>query len=491
MPVRREQVAAALKYLGDKADVKRRYERLTSLDQPQDADLGDVAIDIAAGFTPLQYPQAARDFTRAKRENDPLGMGLATLAAVPVVGGVARVAGKARKADIAAERAEALLTAQQNAAKPVSEGGLGLNPANTPEERYQAMGYQPFYHGTQRLDRLLEKPGLDPERATSGPMPFGTDEPKLASNYAMSKVDTSRVAQSEGDYKNFFQTPARNVGGRGNRLVDVEDTFWSLPPAVQATIRDRIKRIGYENPETLEGALKLHETPGASITSNDHIDFLLKRESNNNPLTALRKLWVESGQLYNNEEKLADIYKLAGYPYEISQTNAPWTSAEGVMTGMVRMTNPINTQDAKTLQESVIPALKKAVQNDRSRTKPGADPWAKESRYTPKEWVAELEKDIAEGKNSHVWTSIPDKITAALKAQGFDGIEDISGKGGGEIQKVLIPFEPSQMRSKFAAFDPAKLTSPDLLAGVAGPSVLAAALLEQERRKKEREKNGL
>jgi hypothetical protein len=40
------------------------------------------------------------------------------------------------------------------------------------------------------------------------------------------------------------------------------------------------------------------------------------------------------------------------------------------------------------------------------------------------------------------------------------------------------------MRSRFAAFDPAKITSPDLLAGVAGPTVLAAALMEQERREK-------
>ena len=47
------------------------------------------------------------------------------------------------------------------------------------------------------------------------------------------------------------------------------------------------------------------------------------------------------------------------------------------------------------------------------------------------------------------------------------------------------------MRSRFAAFDPAKITSPDLLAGVAGPTVLAAALMEQERRKKERQEKGL
>ena len=493
MPMRRENVAAALRYLQDKADLRGRFERLTSLDQPKDADAADVAVDIAAGFTPLQYPQAARDFERARRESDPLGMGLAMATAIPVAGGAVRAAKRLSKgADIAAERAEALATAQRNAAKPVSEGGLGLRPENTPQERMIAAGYEPFAHGTERLDRLLQTGQIDPRRATSGPMPFGTSSEPLASNYAMNKRDTSRIAQDTGDFENYYQTEARNVGGRGNRLVNVERTFYSLPPETQKTIRERISRIGYQNPDLGEGPLMLHDKPGASLTSDDHIKFILERESNNNPLTALRKLWLESGQLYGDEEEMAKIYKLAGYPHEITQTNAPWTEAKGVLTGAVRMTNPLNTQDTATLQEKVLPALKEAVKGDRTRLKRGADPWAKESRFTPKDWVTELEQDLAAGRNSHVWTSIPDKITKALKDQGFDGIKDISGKSGtGDIQTVLIPFEPSQVRSRFAAFDPAKITSPDLLAGVVGPTVLAAALMEQERREKERRGKGL
>ena len=50
------------------------------------------------------------------------------------------------------------------------------------------------YHGAGRLDRLLEKPGLDPDRATSGPMPFFTDSPRLASTYAKNKAATSGEA---------------------------------------------------------------------------------------------------------------------------------------------------------------------------------------------------------------------------------------------------------------------------------------------------------
>jgi hypothetical protein len=94
----------SLKEVGQRTAETSR--RLVSLDEPQDMGAADVTADVIAGFTPLQYPQAFRDFTRAYRGDDPVGMGLATLAAVPVVGGVAKVASKARKG---ADESEALV----------------------------------------------------------------------------------------------------------------------------------------------------------------------------------------------------------------------------------------------------------------------------------------------------------------------------------------------------------------------------------------------
>lgn len=48
-----------------------------------------------------------------------------------------------------APRSEALKIAQKNAAKPISEGGLGLPPDNTPMDRARAMGFDtPIYHAT-------------------------------------------------------------------------------------------------------------------------------------------------------------------------------------------------------------------------------------------------------------------------------------------------------------------------------------------------------
>jgi len=91
MAVRREQVAAALKYLQNKADLRRRYESATSLDQPTDQDAGDIALEVAAGFTPgVGQVQAARDFERSRRQGDKLGQLLATVGMVPVIGGVGK-----------------------------------------------------------------------------------------------------------------------------------------------------------------------------------------------------------------------------------------------------------------------------------------------------------------------------------------------------------------------------------------------------------------
>lgn len=72
---RREEIAAAL-------------QRMTSLDQPQDQTGGEIAADIALGFTPLAVPQSARDLERARRQGDKLGMLLAGVGMVPVVGGL-------------------------------------------------------------------------------------------------------------------------------------------------------------------------------------------------------------------------------------------------------------------------------------------------------------------------------------------------------------------------------------------------------------------
>ena len=374
-------------------------------------------------------------------------------------------------------------TAQRNAALPVEQGGLGLPSGNSYMDRAGAMGAVDYLHGTQRLDRLLSGKNLDPKRATSGPMPFGTDTPPVASGYAMNKQDTSRMASNTGDLAESFQVSPKSLGLRGKNPYTVEQSWHHLSPEVKADILDKSRRIGYENPAQGEGAWVLHPTSQGAPFSPSHFDYELKA-AKGNPLAALRSAYGESGMLdaYAPSE-LADIYKLAGYPHEISQANAPWTSAQGVLTGKAMINNPLKTSNVEEIRSTVIPALKEAFKNDRTRLKTsGSDEWAKDARYTPKDWVNQLEQDLAKGDNSYVWTSIPDKVTDQIKKLGYQGIIDTGGKGGDLYgHQVVIPFQPSQVRSRFAAFDPMRRHEADILAGVGvggmlDPQAIAEAL---------------
>jgi len=87
---------------------------------------------------------------------------------------------------------KALATAQRNAAKPVSEGGLGLRPDNTPMERAQAMGFtDDAYHGTN-----LDFSAFDMSKVGSSTvLPF--DAPRGA-YFAKQPEITARYAKGEG-----------------------------------------------------------------------------------------------------------------------------------------------------------------------------------------------------------------------------------------------------------------------------------------------------
>jgi len=125
------------------AALRDRARKYVSLDTPEDADLGDMAIDIATGFLPVVgTAQAGRDFERARREGDKLGMGLSSLAAIPVVGGVAKAANKARKGEKAAEETvKALRQGEQKA------------PRMSAQEAQEAGYWHPI-----GLGKKLEKP---------------------------------------------------------------------------------------------------------------------------------------------------------------------------------------------------------------------------------------------------------------------------------------------------------------------------------------------
>lgn len=112
--------------------LRDRASRFTSLDTPQDSDLADTAIDIGAGFLPVVgTAQSARDFERARREGDKLGMGLAGVGMIPFVGGATKLVGKARKAEKVADALRSVPT--ESGAARIIEGVQDVASNEFPE----------------------------------------------------------------------------------------------------------------------------------------------------------------------------------------------------------------------------------------------------------------------------------------------------------------------------------------------------------------------
>lgn len=92
-----------------------------------------------------------------------------------------------------APRAEALKIAQKNAAKPISEGGLGLPPDNTAMDRAKAMGFRTknkLYHGTPEQDIKEFVPTPHDETAILGTSL--TSDPAIAEFYARGRGFTEQ-----------------------------------------------------------------------------------------------------------------------------------------------------------------------------------------------------------------------------------------------------------------------------------------------------------
>lgn len=140
--------------------LRDRARKFVSLDNPEDGDLGDLAIDIGAGFLPVVgTATSGRDFERARREGDKLGMVLSAAGMVPVVGGVAGAANKARKgADGLTAAEKAWMTRMEKVARnkgvqhreamrqgdTIVDDVVTMNPRTiiTPEDLFGKVGVQ-------------------------------------------------------------------------------------------------------------------------------------------------------------------------------------------------------------------------------------------------------------------------------------------------------------------------------------------------------------
>jgi hypothetical protein len=200
------------------SELRRRGKDLVSLDTPDNQDGVSIANDIAAGFTPgVGTAMSLRDYERARRDGDYLGMGLSAVGMIPMAAGMTKGINSLRKTTKAADktvdalraypRGKALTTAQKNAVEM-----LDLPPNNSSMDRARAMGFDMDYnalHGTAAAKDFKSfkagKDGVD----ELGKGIYFTNRPEYANTWAQTLQD-GRVMPSmvkKGDYFDLENSP--------------------------------------------------------------------------------------------------------------------------------------------------------------------------------------------------------------------------------------------------------------------------------------------
>lgn len=301
------------------------------------------------------------------------------------------------------------------------------------DEAAKANGYTiKAYHGTARADRVGNV--FLPERATSVPMAFFTDSKEIASNYARDKQDTSLAYDEEYD---DYYTQFRTV--KNGKSISVSELWNTLPYSERQKIKEKAKHItfddNYENiiyDENAQYGLGDMDT----YTINTH---------KGNVIDALIDSWLESGTLYENEESFLDVLKIVGLD-NVEYRN-PDARAEKVYSVYLNIQNAFDT--SKNYNQDFIDNITNWAKNtDTSkyqRDTAYADMWDKNNQSI-EEWIEKAQGDINNG-TTYAWTSIPDSVTAYIKSQGYDGMKDTGGKGGGSKHNVYIPFNSEQIKS--------------------------------------------
>jgi hypothetical protein len=137
-----------------------RLGRFASLDTPQDMGLGETAADIGMGFLPVVgTAQGARDFERARRDEDKLGMLLSAASMFPVAGGAVRAIRSAGKASRAADDLAAL-TAQVPTDIPQPSAALDMPPLENAQRTQLGSSTIPSYAKAREIlsskNRILD-----------------------------------------------------------------------------------------------------------------------------------------------------------------------------------------------------------------------------------------------------------------------------------------------------------------------------------------------
>lgn len=279
------------------------------------------------------------------------------------------------------------------------------------------------YHGTKRADRVGNY--FDPNKATSGPMAFFTDNRSIAENYSKTKKDTSLSREYDTEY-DLFTVNGKNL-----------DDYWnSLSYSKKQAINRAGENVGFD--DDFENIV--HASNASNNSFGGQYQYVLKNECGNNGIKALYQIFVEDGNLMGEDiVKFKEVLEMVGVDADYLDI---YKVDEKVYDTYLNITNPFVTSD---ISEDIIQQLHEASKKATIGEQYSADLWDK-SNITPQNWIEKFDDDIKNG-TTYAWTVIPDWVTNVLKNNGYDGIQDTGGKQGGESHTVYIPFYSNQIKN--------------------------------------------
>jgi len=287
------------------------------------------------------------------------------------------------------------------------------------------------YHGTSRGDRVGNV--FLPERATSGPMAFFTDNKDIADNYARNKADTSLTYDTE--YDSYYTQFRVNRKGKN---ISIPELWNYLSFAERNRIKEKAKHVKFD--DDYESII----VDSTAEHGNGAWDAYTLNMHKGNALEALVDTWLETGDLFNREADFIKVLEFVGIS-DVEYRN-PDARYEKTYDTWLKIKKPFDTEN---VNQSFYNSLSEWIDNhDMSvyeKESSNADLWDKNNQ-SPESWLDKLSHDI-ENETTHAWTVIPDFVTDYLKQQGYDGIKDKGGKGGGVGHTVYIPFSSEQIKS--------------------------------------------
>lgn len=298
-----------------------------------------------------------------------------------------------------------------------------------------------MHHGTARADRVGNV--FRSDRATSGPMAFFTSDPQIAENYSKDKNDTSLDYDEDYD---MYETQFKVKTDRFDRPLY---KLWSeIPFSKKQDIKKKAGELR-EDWDSGDGSFVLVE---GNTSANGGFEWQLK-ESNGNVIKALIEQWLNSGTLFNEEERFLKVLEKTGITQAIKDKYGvePYYKDknfrdEKVYSVFLNIANPFVAYEQ--VNEKFVDEFEKWANEhyDEYEEKVAySDMWDK-NNVSAEDFADRMRNDI-ENNTTHAWTSIPDIATDYLKTLGYDGIVDNGGKFHNAEHQVVIPFYSNQIKN--------------------------------------------